>query len=82
MSGHSALVDGILTASKRKKRTVNLGKKGSFTINHPGALRAKASAAGESTREFAETHTKGKGVTARQARAALGLMAMHHGKRG
>lgn len=64
---------------KAKKTTVvNLGKKGSFKITKPGALRKKAQAAGESTKEFAKSHTKGNSETARQSRAALGLMAMHH----
>ena len=66
------------SGSKRKAKVVNLGKKGSFKINHPGALRAKAKAAGESTKAFAKSHDKGSSATARQSRAALGLMAMHH----
>ncbi len=78
MTGRESLVKGL--AKKMKPRHVDLGEKGSFTIRHPGALRAKAAKAGESTREFAESHSKGKGVTARQSRAALGLMAMHHGR--
>lgn len=60
----------------KRVRVVDLGKKGSFQIKHPGALKAKASKAGESTKRFAESHDKGKGVTARQSRAALGLMGM------
>ncbi|MGH7746273.1 MAG: hypothetical protein ACREQ5_16165 [Candidatus Dormibacteria bacterium] len=67
--------------SKKKPHEVHLGKKGSFKINHPGALRKKAHSAGESTHEFAEEHKSGKGKTARQSRAAIGLMAMHHGKK-
>ena len=50
----------------KKVRIVDLGKKGSFDIKHPGVLKAKAKRAGESTKEFAESHDKGKGVTARR----------------
>jgi hypothetical protein len=60
----------------KKVRVVDLGNKGSFKVTKPGALKRKAQAAGESTKEFAESHDKGKGVTARQSRAALGLMGM------
>jgi len=61
----------------KKVRVVDLGKKGSFKITKPGALKAKAQRAGESTREFAETHDKGTSETARESRAALGLMGMN-----
>lgn len=60
----------------KKVKVVDLGKKGSFKITKPGALRAKAERAGESTREFAESHDKGNSETARQSRAAIGLMSM------
>lgn len=60
----------------KKTKTVNLGKKGSFEIKHPGALRAKAKKAGMSTKQFAEKHKKGTGTTARQSRSAIGLMSM------
>lgn len=60
----------------KKVKVVDLGKTGSFRIKHPGALKARAKKAGESTKEFAESHDKGKGVTARQSRAGLGLMGM------
>lgn len=59
-----------------KPKHVNLGKKGSFTIHHPGALKAKAKKAGMSTRAYAEKHKKGTSKTARMSRAAIGLMAM------
>ena len=78
--GSEALVSGLMAHARKKGKTVDLGAKGSFKIRHPGALRAKAHAAGESTREFAQSHSKGTGVTARQSRAAIGLMAMHHGR--
>jgi hypothetical protein len=57
---------------------VNLGKKGSFKITRPGSLRAAARKRGMSSRQFAESHTKDKEWGSR-ARAALGLMGMHHG---
>jgi len=70
--------EGDAPAPKKVNRAkvVDLGKT-KFTIKHRGALKAKAKKAGESTKEFAESHDKGKGVTARQSRAALGLMAMN-----
>jgi hypothetical protein len=74
--------DGLTGKSKsaKKVKVVNLGKHGSFKITKPGALRKKAQSAGQSTSAFAHSHSKGTGETARQSRAALGLMAMHHGK--
>lgn len=77
-SMHEGMMD-ILSGkakSKKKVKVVNLGKKGSFKITKPGALKAKAKKAGMTTKEFAKTHDKGKSETARQSRAALGLMAM------
>lgn len=71
--------DGLVKAVAKKvvkAKKVNLGAKGSFTIQHPGALRAKAKAAGETTAQFAKSHSKGNSTTARQSRAAIGLMAM------
>lgn len=47
-------------------------------IHHHGALRRKAAAAGETTREFAEKHKGDKGKTGDQARLAITLMGMHH----
>ena len=46
-------------------------------IKHPGALRRKAAAAGESTREYAQEHKGDSGTTGEQARLALTLMKMH-----
>lgn len=71
------VLTGKTKTARKKVKVVDLGKKGSFKINHPGALRAKAKAAGESTAEFAKSHDKGDSATARQSRAAQGLMAMH-----
>lgn len=39
-------------------------------VKRPGALRAKASVAGESTSEFAHEHDKGNSRTAKQSRLA------------
>ena len=47
-------------------------------IHHHGALKRKAAAAGQTTREFAEAHKHDKGKTGDQARLALTLMGMHH----
>jgi hypothetical protein len=48
-------------------------------VKHPGALKKKAKAAGESTKEFASAHAGDKGTTGKQARLAETLMGMHHG---
>jgi hypothetical protein len=58
-------------------QTVDLGKKGKFKITRPGSLRAAAKKAGESSRQFAQSHTKDPRWGTR-ARAALGLMGMSH----
>ena len=47
------------------------------TANAHGQFRAKAEAAGESTREFAKEHEHDSGKTGKQARLALTLMSMH-----
>lgn len=49
-------------------------------IKRPGAFRAKAQAAGESTRQYAEEHKGDSGRTGRQARLALTLMGMRRKK--
>ena len=46
-------------------------------IKHPGALKKKAEAAGESTRQFAAEHAGDSGKTGKQARLAQVLMGMH-----
>lgn len=48
----------------------------SKAVKHPGALKAKAKAAGESTKEFAAEHAGDKGNTGQQARLAKTLMGM------
>ena len=45
-------------------------------IKHPGALRKKAEAAGETTREFADKHAGDSGKTGARARLAKTLMGM------
>lgn len=47
-------------------------------IEHPGALRKKAEAAGETTKEFAASHEHDSGKTGAQARLAETLMGMKH----
>lgn len=46
-------------------------------IKRPGAFKAKAKAAGESTKEYAEEMKSAKGRTGDQARLALTLMKMN-----
>lgn len=45
-------------------------------IGHPGAFKAKAKAAGDSTKEFAAAHADDPGKTGKQARLAETLMGM------
>ena len=51
-------------------------------IEHPGALKRKAKAAGETTKEFAAEHAGDSGKTGKQARLAETPMGMSkHRKR-
>lgn len=50
------------------------------TENAHGQFKAKAEAAGKSTREFAKEHENDSGKLGKQARLAETLMSMHHGK--
>jgi hypothetical protein len=45
-------------------------------IKKPGALRAQAARAGESTREYAEAHKHDSGKTGQRSRLAITLMGM------
>lgn len=47
---------------------------------HEGQFSAKAKAAGMSTHEYAEKHKHDGDHVGKQARLALTLMSMHHGK--
>jgi hypothetical protein len=49
------------------------------TSNAHGQFRAKAEAAGKTTREFAKEHEHDSGKTGKQARLAETLMGMNHG---
>lgn len=49
------------------------------TENAHGQFKAKAEAAGKSTREFAEEHKDSPGKLGKQARLALTLMGLSHG---
>lgn len=51
-------------------------------IKHPGAFKAQAQRAGESTRAFAEEHKGDSGKTGKRARLALTLMSMGHAEGG
>lgn len=60
------------------------GKKwiaGAIKPSHKGQFKAKAEAAGKTTREFATEHEHDSGKTGAQARLAETLMGMHHGKK-
>jgi len=65
---------------RKKPEHVDLGKKGSFTVKHPGAFTAAAKRAGEGTQEYAREHQSDSGTLARRARSALGFAAMRHKK--
>jgi hypothetical protein len=49
-------------------------------IKHPGAFKAKAEAAGETTKEFASEKADAPGALGKQARLAETLMGMKHGR--
>lgn len=51
------------------------------TENAHGQFKAKAEAAGKSTKEFASEHAGDSGKTGAQARLAETLMGMHHKKK-
>ena len=80
---HQQLHDFASTPEKglpvraKKTRHVDLGQSGGFTIKHPGAFRRAAQKRGKSTREFAQEEKSAPGKLGRQARSAMGLMAMH-----
>lgn len=48
-------------------------------IKRPGALKAKAKKAGQSTMSFAQSHDTGNSRTAKQSRLAETLRGFHHG---
>lgn len=48
------------------------------TANAHGQFKAKAEAAGESTKQFADEHAGDGGKTGKQARLAKTLMGFHH----
>lgn len=45
-------------------------------VKRPGALKAKAKSAGESTQQFAQEHKGDKGLTGKQARLAVTFAKM------
>lgn len=65
---------------KKKRKVVDLGKKGKFVVKRPGALTRKAKKAGKSNHEFAVEHQHDKGLTGEQSRSALGFEAMKRKK--
>lgn len=52
----------------------------SATSNAHGQFKAKAEAAGETTKEFAKEKESAPGLLGKQARLAEALMGMHHRK--
>jgi hypothetical protein len=56
------------------------GKPRSEVIKHPGAERAAAARAGESTHQFAEQHKHASGRSGRRARLALAFEKMRRSK--
>jgi hypothetical protein len=61
--------------AERKKKWI----KGAVSNAH-GQFKAKAEAAGKTTREFAEEKKDAPGKLGKEARLATTLMGMHHGK--
>lgn len=73
----------IVDAAQRVTKVA--GKKRNWiksAIGHPGALKTKAKAAGETTREFASQHASDSGKTGAQARLAETLMGMNKKPKG
>ena len=64
------------TSKPKKKKWIQ-----SATENAHGQFKAKAEAAGKSTREFAEEHKNSAGKLGKQARLALTLMGASKGKK-
>lgn len=60
--------------AERKHRWIKGATEGAH-----GQFRAKADAAGETTRQYAAEHQHDSGTTGRQARLASTLMGMHKG---
>ena len=58
-------------------KTLNIKK----AIKRPGALTAKAKAAGESVSEFAPEHAKGDSLTAAQSRFYLNVLKRYRPSR-
>lgn len=73
----SAMADVGLESVAKEPGFANGGRWIAGAIKHPGAFRAKAQAAGESTAQYASEHAHDKGTLGRQARLAQTLMAMH-----
>jgi hypothetical protein len=69
------LVDAAHLAGKGRKVAKKWIK---GAVEHPGAFRAKAEAAGKSTAEFAKEHEDSPGTLGKQARLAETLMHMTH----
>jgi hypothetical protein len=69
---HPTLVDVASRSRKVAKKKWIQG-----AIKHPGAFKAKAEAAGKTTREFASEHSGDSGKLGDQARLAQTLMGMH-----
>lgn len=69
------------TALDLASRTKPMAKKHfiqAATKNAHGQFRAKAEAAGETTREFAQQHKGDDDTTGQQARLAINLMGLSH----
>lgn len=60
---------GVISSYAKDKPRLNIKK----AIKRPGALTAKADAAGETPHEFSEAHKHDKGLTGEQARFDLVL---------
>jgi hypothetical protein len=63
--------------SPKKKKWISKAIKPS----HKGRFKAKAEAAGKTTREYAQEHKGDSGTLGKEARLAETLMGMHKGKR-
>lgn len=66
---------GNIMAERKKKNWIKKA-----TDNSHGQFKAKAEAAGKSTKSYAEEHKHDSGKTGKQARLALALMGVSHNK--
>jgi hypothetical protein len=79
-SSETVAYDGPKVGGLRRRLMVKNWMAGA--VKHPGALRRKAAAVGESTTEFARSHDAGNSTTAKQSRLAETFARFRPKKKG